>query len=48
MPDHDENISEANKKLRKGEKSGEKEQHGETTAGGDKKTVADSSGKKTS
>lgn len=46
MPDHDENISEANKKLRKGKKTGEKEQNDETSAGGGKKTVVDSSGEK--
>jgi len=44
MPDHDENISKANKKLRNGEKSGEKDKHGKSNASSSKGAATESSG----
>ncbi|MEO4042961.1 hypothetical protein AAFN47_15265 [Hoeflea sp. CAU 1731] len=44
MPDHDENISKANKKLRNGEKSGEKDKNGKSNASISKGAAVQSSG----
>ena len=44
MPDHDENISKANKKLRNGEKSGENDKHGKSNASSSKGAAIESSG----
>lgn len=44
MPDHDENISKANKKLRNGEKYGEKDKHDKSSPSSSKGVAVDSSG----
>ncbi|MBW8638638.1 hypothetical protein K1W69_15690 [Hoeflea sp. WL0058] len=44
MPEHDENISEANKKLRNGEKTGEKAKNGKSIPSGGKGAADKSSG----